>query len=84
MTNKNKFLIYRYVVPVILFLALWGFITWVSPGMKTLPKLFTAGAIAYILSPRIRVINFRLGKNIQISWLFVKTILLPMDDSFKK
>ncbi len=85
MTNKTKYMIYRYLIPLIIFLLLMILLELSKPAMQISVKLVVAVVITYMFMPKIREVHFLSGNNYQIRWLlFGKVILLPKDDSFKK
>ncbi len=80
MNNKTKYLIYRYLIPFLIFALVWLVFEYFYPEMIAGKKGFFAAGITYILSPKIKKINFISGQNIQIKWfVFGKVILLPID-----
>ena len=81
MTNKTKYLIYRYLIPLLIFLVIWMILEFFYPEMIIGKKGFIVGIITYLLSPKTKKINFLRGQNIQIKWFILgKIILLPMND----
>ena len=81
MSNKSKYLVYRYLIPLVIFGLLWLFFELWKPEWNLLKKGFFTGGITYLLSPKIKKINFLRGQNIQIKWFILgKVILLPMND----
>ena len=80
MNNKTKYLIYRYLIPLLIFVLVWLGLEYFYPEMILGKKGFFAGLITYLFSPKIKKINFLRGQNIQIKWFVLgKVILLPMD-----
>jgi hypothetical protein len=81
MNNKIKYLIYRYLIPILIFLLVWAVLEYFYPQMIIGKKGFFAGLATYLFSPKIKKINFLRGQNIQIKWFILgKVILLPMND----
>lgn len=80
MNNKTKYLIYRYLISLLIFLLVWLVFEYFYPEMIIGKKVFFAAGITYIFSPKIKKINFLRGQNIQIKWFVLgKVILLPMN-----
>jgi hypothetical protein len=51
-----------------------------NPAMKLGMKLFITGSISYILSPRVKTIDFLHGKNVQVKWFLAgKVLIFPLD-----
>jgi len=72
---------YRYLIPVLIFVIVWVLMDVSNPGMKIYIKGFITASIAYILSPRIKEVNFLHGRNIQVKWFILgKVILFPLND----
>lgn len=85
MTNKTRYLIFRYLIPLILFVIIGLLIDFFKPHLELTVKITIAVILTYLFSPKIRVVNFMSYKNYQIRWLILgKVILLPKDESFKK
>ena len=85
MTNKTKYLIFRYLIPLGLFIIVGLMIDYFKPDMEIIVKITVAVIITYLFSPKIRVVRFMSFRNYQIRWLMLgKVILLPIDASFKK
>ena len=80
MNNKTKYLLYRYLIPVLIFVLVWVILEFFYPEMIVGKKGFFAGISTYLFMPKIKKINFLRGQNIQIKWFILgKVILLPMD-----
>ncbi len=85
MTNKTKYMFYRYLVPLLIFLITWLIMGYFKPEWEIVVKSTVTAVITYLFSPKVKVVNFMSFKNYQIRWLFLgKVILLPIDGSFKK
>ena len=85
MTNKTRYLIFRYLIPLILFVIFGLLIDFFKPYLELTVKITIAVILTYLFSPKIRVVHFMSYKNYQIRWLILgKVILLPKDESFKK
>jgi hypothetical protein len=81
MNNKTKLLIYRYLIPVLIFGLVWLVLEYFYPEMIIGKKGFFAALVTYLFMPKIKKINFLRGQNIQIKWFILgKVILLPMND----
>lgn len=80
MSNKSKYLIYRYLIPFLIFMLSWAILQYFYPEMIVGKKGFFAALITYLFMPKIKKINFLRGQNIQIKWFILgRIILLPMD-----
>ncbi len=80
MKNKTKYLMYRYLIPLLIFLLVWLVFEYFYPEMIIGKKGFFVAGITYMLSPKIKKINFLRGQNIQIKWFIMrKVILLSMN-----
>jgi len=85
MTNNIKYLIYRYLIPFLIFLVVWLLLEYFKPEWEIVVKSTVTAVITYVFSPKIKVVDFMSFKNYQIRWLLLgKVILLPIDESFKK
>jgi len=81
MNNETKLLIYRYLIPVLIFGLVWLVLEYFYPEMIIGKKGFFAALVTYLFMPKIKKINFLRGQNIQIKWFILgKVILLPMND----
>jgi hypothetical protein len=81
MNNKTKLLIYRYLIPVLIFGLVWLVLEYFYPEMIIGKKGFFAALVTYLFMPKIKKINFLRGQNVQIKWFILgKVILLPMND----
>lgn len=81
MSNKTKYLMYRFVAPVVIFAFVWFMMQTANPDMKWGIKLFITGSIAYIISPKVKIISFMHGQNVQVKWFLIgKVILFPLED----
>lgn len=80
MNDKSKYLMYRYLIPVLIFVITWLILQYFFPDMIVGKKGFFAALITYLFMPKIKKINFLSGQNIQIKWfIFGKVILLNID-----